>query len=62
MKQLQGWRAKLATAMMCWENMKNSLGKEPHKESDNEGKKPMEKTQKPQDEEEHVDSILCMGN
>ena len=32
-------------AMMCWENLKDSLGKEPHEESDNEGKKPVKKTQ-----------------
>ena len=50
------------TVMMCWENLKDSLGKEPHEESDNKGKKPIEKTQKPKDEEEHVDSTLYMGN
>ena len=38
------------TAMMCWEK--------PQEESDNEGKKPIEKMQKPKDEEEHVDSTL----
>ena len=50
------------TATMCWENLKDAPGKEPHKESDNEGKKPIEKTQKPKDEEEHVDSTLHTGN
>ena len=39
------------TAMMCWENLKDSLEKDPHEESDNKGKKPVEKTQKPKDEE-----------
>ena len=33
------------TAMMCWENLKDSPGKEPHEESDNEGKKSIKKTQ-----------------
>ena len=28
------------TAMMCWENLKDSVGKEPREESDNNGKKP----------------------
>ena len=50
------------TVMMCWENLKDSLGKEPSKESDNKGKKPVEKMQKPKDEEEHVDSTLHTGN
>ena len=50
------------TAMMCWKNLKDSIGKEPHEESDNKGKKPVEKTQKPKDEEEHVDSTLHTGN
>ena len=50
------------TVMMCWENVKDSLGKEPHKESDNEGKKSIKNTQKLRDEEEHVDSTLSMGN
>ena len=48
--------------MMCWENLKDSPGKEPHEESDNEGKKSIEKAQKPKDEEEHSDSTLYMGN
>ena len=38
------------TAMMCRENLKDSPGKEPHKESDDEGKKPVEKMQKQKDE------------
>ena len=50
------------TAMICWENLKDSLLKEPHEESDNEGKKPVVKTQKPKDEEEHDDSTQHMGN
>ena len=33
------------TAMMCWENLKDSMGKEPHEESENEGKKSIEKMQ-----------------
>ena len=34
------------TAMMCWEELKDSLGKEPHEETENEGEKPIKKTQK----------------
>ena len=34
------------TMMMCWENLKDPLVKEPHEESENEGEKPIEKTQK----------------
>ena len=34
------------TMMMCWENLKDSLRKEPHTESENEGEKPVEKMQK----------------
>ena len=33
------------SAMMCWENLKDPLGKEPHKESENEGEKPIKKMQ-----------------
>ena len=36
--------------------------KDPHEESENEGKKSIEKTQKPKDEEKHVDSTLHTGN
>ena len=50
------------TVMMCWENLKDSPGKEPHEESGNKEKKPVEKMQKPKDEEEHVDSTLHIGN
>ena len=46
---------------MCWEYLKDSPGKEPHEESQNKGKKSVEKMQKPKDEEEHVDSTLYMG-
>ena len=31
------------TAMMCWENLKDSPGKEPHEESDNKEKKPIKR-------------------
>ena len=50
------------TAMMCWGNLKDSPGKKPHEESENKRKKSIEKTQKPKDEEEHVNSTLYMGN
>ena len=50
------------TAVMCWENFKHSLGKEPHTESVNEGVKPVKKTQKPKHEEEHVKLTLNSSN
>ena len=50
------------TVMMCWEDLKDSLEKEPHIESENKGEKPVEKTQKPKDEEEHVEPTLNTGN
>ena len=50
------------TVMMCWEKLKDSLGKEPHEESENKGKKSIKKMQKPKDEEEHVNSTLYTGN
>ena len=34
------------TVMMCWEDLKDSPGKEPHTEPENEGEKPVEKTHK----------------
>ena len=49
------------TAMMCWENLGDSPGKEHYKETDDE-EKPLEETQKPKDEEEHVNSTLHTGN
>ena len=50
------------TAMMCWEDLKDSLRREPHGESENEGEKPVKKMQKPKDEEEHVKPTLNTGN
>ena len=50
------------TAMMCWENLEDSLGKEPYEETDDEENKPVKEMQKPKDEEEYVDSTLHMGN
>ena len=50
------------TVMMCWENLKDSLGKEPHEEPEYEGKKSVEEMQKPKDEEEIVNSTLHTGN
>ena len=50
------------TTMMCWEDLKNSLEKEPHVESENVGEKPVKKTQKRKDEEEHVEPTLNTGN
>ena len=50
------------TTMMCWEVLKGSLRKKPHKKSENEGEKPIEKTLKQKDEEEHVEPTLNKGN
>ena len=50
------------TGMMCWENLEDSPGKEPYKETDDEEKKHVKEMQKPKDEEEHVDSTLHAGN
>ena len=50
------------TAMMCWEALNDSLKKEPRKESDKEGEKPIKKMQQQKDEEEHVEPTLNTGN
>ena len=50
------------TVMMCWEDLDDSLGKEPYEETNDKEKKPVEEMQKPKDEEEHVNSTLHMGN
>ena len=50
------------TRMMCWENLKDPLAKEPHEESENKGEKPIKKMQKPKHEEEHVEHTLNTGN
>ena len=50
------------TAMMLWEALNDSLRKEPRIESENKGEKPVEKTQKQKDEEEHVKPTLNTGN
>ena len=50
------------TAMMCWEATNNFLEKEPHKEPEKVEKKPVEKTEKPKHEEEHVEPTLNIGN
>ena len=48
--------------MMCWENLEDSPGKEPYKETNDEKEKVVEEMQIPKDEEEHVNSTLHMGN
>ena len=50
------------TAMMCWEALNDSLKKEPRKESDKEGEKPVKKMQQQKDEEEYVEPTLNTGN
>ena len=48
--------------MMCWEVMNDLQEKEPHKEQEKVEKKPIEKTEKPKHEEEHVEPTLNIGN
>ena len=48
--------------MMCWEATNNFPEEEPHKEPAKIEKKPVEKTEKPKHEEEHVGPTLNMGN
>ena len=52
----------IEVVMMCCENLKDSLGKEPCEETDDKEEKPDEDMQKPKDEEEHVNSTLHTGN
>ena len=48
--------------MMCWEVMNDLPKEEPHKEQGKVEKKPIEKTEKPKHEEEHVEPTLNIGN
>ena len=48
--------------MMCWEVVNDFPKKEPHKEQENEEKKPIEKMEKSKHEEEHVKPTLSTGN
>ena len=50
------------TMMMCWEATNNFLEEEPLKEPEKIEKKPIEKTEKPKHEEEHVKPTLNIGN
>ena len=50
------------TTMMCWEAVNDFPKEEPHKEQENEEKKPIEKTEKTNHEEEHVEPTLNTGN
>ena len=50
------------TAMMCWEATNNLPEEEPLKEQEKVEKKPIEKTEKPKHEEEHVEPTLNIGN
>ena len=52
----------IKTAMMCWEAMINFLKEGLHKEPEKVVKKPIEKTEKPKHEEEHVEPTLNTGN
>ena len=49
-------------AMMCWENLEDSPGKEPCEETDDKEEKTDKEMQKPKDEEEHVNTTLHTGN
>ena len=50
------------SAMMCSESTSNFTEKEPHKEPEKVEKKPVEKTEKPKHEEEHVKPTLNIGS
>ena len=50
------------TAMMCWEAVNDLSEKEPPKEQEKEGEKPVKKMEKPKHEEEHVKPTLNIGN
>ena len=52
---------KVESTMMCWESMSNFMEEEPHKEPEKVAKKPIEKTEKPKHEEEHVRPTLNIG-
>ena len=52
---------KVESVMMCWESMSNFMEEEPHKEQEKAAKKPIEKTEKPKHEEEHVEPTLNTG-
>ena len=49
---------KVESAMMCWECMSNFTEEEPHKDPEMVAKTPVEKTEKPKHEEEHVEPTL----
>ena len=53
---------KVESAMMCWESTNNFSEEEPHKEPEKAAKKPVEKTEKPKHEEEHVGPTLNTGS
>ena len=53
---------KVESAMMCWESTSNFTEEEPHKEPEKVAKKPVEKTEKPKHEEEHVEPTLNTGS
>ena len=53
---------KVESATMCWESMSNFMEEEPHKEPEKVAKKPVEKTEKPKHEEEHVEPTLNTGS
>ena len=52
---------KVESAMMCWESTSNFMEEEPHKEPEKVAKKPVEKTEKPKHEEDHVGPTLNTG-
>ena len=52
---------KVKSVMMCWESMSNFMEEEPHKGQEKVAKKPIEKTEKPKHEDEHVKPTLNTG-
>ena len=53
---------KVESVMMCWESTSNFTVEKPHKEPEKVVKKPVEKMEKLEHEEEHVEPTLNTGN
>ena len=53
---------KVKSTMMCWESMSNFMEEKPHKEPEKVAKKPVKKTEKLKNEEEHVEPTPNTGN
>ena len=50
------------TTIMCWEATNNFPEEEPHKDPEKVEKKPIEKSENPKHEKEHIEPTLNIGN